>query len=734
MRTVTVGTTRRAGRRRARWLAGIALALLAGAAACGDDGASDLSDVHDSGGADSSGADTADVADTDAAPADAADSADAADTAEVVDPRVRHQRAIGGMSMGAVAITIALQHPGTFDMVGALGGYADSSYLMSQMLRLELGGFCPLATLEADPGALNDPDGGLWCGPAPTKFELEFAQDWNHLHYDSNGITMTREFYRQVIENFSIAFGNLTVPGDASRPVLPAGVDVAWYEGTDAAERCAHPKAVEPERAFNLEVNPDGAYAVLPLCDQDGPTAAGLGPAEFDADAPRNRPVSPLLFVDLNGDGRRDYAEPLVLNPWERFDDVGVDGCPDALEDGAGGCHEATAIAPRGPDPNGDNYDWSTNPNGTEGNDAYDEGEPYRDDGLDGVPAERAGFADEGEGNGRWDAIPNFARLMETDADSLIRAASDEELAGTDFWLDAGIRDALQAGVGTRNIVAALRSRGREVRVYHGFAGRPDRIMPTTDEGDFVANLFSSDLSAAALGRDVYVEYGDPDATPAEIASGDGKHVGREIDALNRLAAFLFTALARMPDPDTELGFEAQGARDASYYSEALAARRGFTIGLPPGYDDPANAARRYPVLYFLHGLGQEASDLAPAAAVLSILMSDGRMPKAILVFPDGQCCFVDQETGERECACVAGGSGMRRCTDPHCTGAEAACAVREIPNARLVRECQKGSLYTDLMTNRWGVPRGDLGYGTSVMEIVRYVDATYRTRAGAAR
>ncbi|MCA9518921.1 MAG: hypothetical protein KC635_28490, partial [Myxococcales bacterium] len=708
-------------------------ASLLALAACGDDGTSAVGDTADA------TADAADAADTDG-PADTApdtldaagDSADtAADTAEP-DPRVRHSRAIGGMSMGAVAITIALEHPGTFDMVGALGGYADASYLMSHMLRLELGGFCPLATLEAELAALNDPTAPVWCGPATPKLELEFAQDWNHLHYDSNGITMTREFYREVIENFSIAFGNLTVPGDATRPVLPAGVDVAWYEGTAPADRCADPKPVDHEHSFNLEYNPDGAYAVLPLCDQDGPTAAGLAPSDFDAAAPRNRPISPLLFVDLNGDGRRDYAEPVMVNAWERFDDVGVDGCPNALEDGAGGCHAATAIPPLAPDPNGDDYDWAQNPDGTEGNDAYDLGEPYRDDGLDGVPAARAGFADEGEGNGHWDAVANFASLMARDADSLIRAASDEDLAGTDFWLDAGIRDALQAGVGTRNIVAALRSRGRDVRVYHGFGGREGTLTPAVGDGEFTANLFSADLSAGAIGRDVYVEYGDPDATPAQIAEGDGKHVGRDIDALNRLAAFLFAALARMPDPDRTPGFDPQAARDVSYYSEALGARRGFTIGLPPGYDDPANAALRYPVLFFLHGLGQEASDLGPAAAVLSILMSDGRMPKAILVFPDGQCCFVDQETGQRECACVEG-QGVRHCVDPACTGSEASCAVRDIPNARLVRECQKGSLYTDLLTDRWGVPRSDLGYATSVMEIVGYVDANYRTRAGEA-
>jgi len=39
----------------------------------------------------------------------------------------------------------------------------------------------------------------------------------------------------------------------------------------------------------------------------------------------------------------------------------------------------------------------------------------------------------------------------------------------------------------------------------------------------------------------------------------------------------------------------------------------GYVIYLPPGYDDPANAERQYPVVYYLHGGGQFGSELRMA-------------------------------------------------------------------------------------------------------------------------
>ena len=72
----------------------------------------------------------------------------------------------------------------------------------------------------------------------------------------------------------------------------------------------------------------------------------------------------------------------------------------------------------------------------------------------------------------------------------------------------------------------------------------------------------------------------------------------------------------------------------------------------------------------------------------------------------------------------------MKRCVDPACTSDdEATCEQREIPSAELVRECAKGSLYYNLLTNRWGERREDMRYEQSVLDLIAYIDRNYRTR-----
>src|SRR5690242_17692988 len=72
-------------------------------------------------------------------------------------------------------------------------------------------------------------------------------------------------------------------------------------------------------------------------------------------------------------------------------------------------------------------------------------------------------------------------------------------------------------------------------------------------------------------------------------------------------------------------------------------ARRELAVWLPPSYDDPAAAGRRFPVVYWLVGFGSAGASLfqggpwQPALSTrLDRLVAAGRMGEVIVVAPDG--------------------------------------------------------------------------------------------------
>ena len=68
-------------------------------------------------------------------------------------------------------------------------------------------------------------------------------------------------------------------------------------------------------------------------------------------------------------------------------------------------------------------------------------------------------------------------------------------------------------------------------------------------------------------------------------------------------------------------------------------AARTYEIYLPPGYFDGANAARRYPVLYLLHGAPGMPTDWVEAghaATTMDLLLAQGLVRPFIIVMPDG--------------------------------------------------------------------------------------------------
>jgi len=110
-------------------------------------------------------------------------------------------------------------------------------------------------------------------------------------------------------------------------------------------------------------------------------------------------------------------------------------------------------------------------------------------------------------------------------------------------------------------------------------------------------------------------------------------------------------------------------------------------IVLPPGYFLPENADKTYPVVYLLHGYGQDPRDLRDLGTIMWALMTTPSVPahrrlqKMIFVFPDGRC-----RNGE----------------------------------------CVKGTFYADAPP---GTPDG-AQMETFLLDLMDYVEENYRTRA----
>lgn len=71
------------------------------------------------------------------------------------------------------------------------------------------------------------------------------------------------------------------------------------------------------------------------------------------------------------------------------------------------------------------------------------------------------------------------------------------------------------------------------------------------------------------------------------------------------------------------------------YDSKTLGTRRTMRVYTPPGY----STARKYPVLYMLHGLGNTSTEWtqrAKAPQIVDNLLADGKIQPMIVIFPSG--------------------------------------------------------------------------------------------------
>src|SRR5712691_12672613 len=104
-----------------------------------------------------------------------------------------------------------------------------------------------------------------------------------------------------------------------------------------------------------------------------------------------------------------------------------------------------------------------------------------------------------------------------------------------------------------------------------------------------------------------------------------------------RLAAMFFLALL------VASGAFAQERADCrAFRSAILGSSVRYCVFLPPSYSSPDAKARRYPVLYLLHGLGGNEREIALSGewTLLQDLRRDHKAGDFLVVAPDGGATF----------------------------------------------------------------------------------------------
>src|SRR6266853_4744990 len=107
--------------------------------------------------------------------------------------------------------------------------------------------------------------------------------------------------------------------------------------------------------------------------------------------------------------------------------------------------------------------------------------------------------------------------------------------------------------------------------------------------------------------------------------------------SIGRLAAILFLALLAASS-----AFDQERADCRAFRSAILNAPVRYCVFLPASYSSPATKARRYPVLYILHGLGGNEREMALSGewTLLQDLRRDHKAGDFLVVAPDGWDTF----------------------------------------------------------------------------------------------
>ncbi len=620
--------------------------------------------------------------------------------------RLSHRAVIGVSMGGAGAMHLGLRHHHLFDVVAAMGGPVDWTWLIHHVEYNHLGGFraiAPGAQLEdialersscvdASGCAVDETCLSGKCTRLPVPDEpYEHTSTFNTWWFEfpapvpGHGGDFDRRDHTYMFRDLTLLFGN-PFGYNPDAPHLPAGVDpehpaqkgnragdecklyVDPVDGPDKdaqsalwsscpAERCATPQVLK--NYFDDEFNPDGTFDVITFCDGAPKIQENSPYANWWVPGHEVVPVEAGLAVDYNQNGVRDELEPVIRAGHEAWGDWGTDALPSVAEPGYG---------PDNLDPSGDDYDPRYNPHGTEGNTRYELGEPFADLGLDGVAGTADSPYDHGEGDGLFTAAPGLWRVWDYDARGMVRGLAnhllsspldDNALARLDIWTDGGTRDLFNFAVTAEHFVGNFVARGREAAVFSHPSSMPG-LDPAAPDFFNPAHIVYADMPGVVSYR-----YGKDEPTDQDIKSGSGQHVGTLTEFANRLQSALYFIDSRWPAAPRTLVEDARDKPAPSAevcevegnctfdFTSSFGRRGPVQITFPPGYAHADQQHTRYPVIYLLHGYGMTPEDLGAAIVFLANWMNGttdsqaSRLGKAILVYADGRCRWQD---GKPEC------------------------------------------------------------------------------------
>ena len=216
-------------------------------------------------------------------------------------------RAVAGVSMGGFGSSVNFwAHPERYDAIGVMGADPgpDMTYTLGMIHDFFFSGFCTTADGAGKIGQLCAPTRALLAdqGERMSTFESFLYEKGEGV-----GLTLSRSLYVKANRDLSRAMGN-GVYYNPDSPYLPPGIPASTL-AMSPADACGQPVVLK--NFFDKRYNPDGKLDVITFCDGNDSAALGLG--KFDPTLPGTNPAQILLAVDVNGNGKRDSGEPVLV-------------------------------------------------------------------------------------------------------------------------------------------------------------------------------------------------------------------------------------------------------------------------------------------------------------------------------------------------------------------------------------------------------------------------------------